>query len=426
MKILIIGSGGREHALAWKIAQSPLVTRLWAAPGNPGIAGEAECVAIDPADHAAIVAFARENAVDLVVVGPEAPLVAGLADALRSAGIKVFGPSAAAARLEGSKGFTKDLCARMGIPTAAYGRFSDAASARAYVQRVGAPIVVKADGLAAGKGVTVAMTLAEALRAVEACFEGAFGGAGVEVVVEEYLQGEEVSFFCLCDGGTALPFGSAQDHKRVGDGDTGPNTGGMGAYSPAPAFTSELETRVMREIVEPTLRGMADAGAPFSGVLFAGLMLTDQGPKLIEYNTRFGDPECQVLMTRLDGDVVPLLLAAAEGRLAGVSVRWKDEAALTVVLAAQGYPENPRNGSPIAGIGRAEAIGAKVFHAGTVLKDGKLVANGGRVLNVTATGATVAAAQAAAYRAVDLIDWPGGFCRRDIGWRAIEREPATR
>jgi phosphoribosylamine--glycine ligase len=426
MNILIIGSGGREHALAWKIRRSPLVTKLFCAPGNPGIAQEAECAALDPADHSAIVAFARAHAIDLVVVGPEAPLVAGLADALSAAGIKVFGPTAAAARLEGSKGFTKDLCARMGIPTGAYERFNNAPRAKAYARRMGAPIVVKADGLAAGKGVTVAMTLDAALDAIDACFEGAFGGAGAEVVVEEFLEGEEVSFFCLCDGAVALPFGSAQDHKRVGDGDTGPNTGGMGAYSPAPAFTPQIEARVMHEIVEPTLRGMAEIGAPFSGVLFAGLMLTAQGPKLIEYNTRFGDPECQVLMTRLDGDLVPLLLAAAEARLSEVSARWHDEAALTVVMAAEGYPGTPRKGTAISGLDRAEASGAKVFHAGTALADGKLVANGGRVLNVTATGATVSAAQASAYRAVDLIDWPGGFCRRDIGWRAVEREQATR
>jgi phosphoribosylamine--glycine ligase len=426
MNILLIGSGGREHALAWKIARSPLATKLWCAPGNPGIAQEAECVALDVEDHAAVVAFARGNAVDFVVVGPEAPLVAGLADALSVAGIEVFGPSAAAARLEGSKGFTKDLCARMAIPTGAYERFNNAPKAKAYARRMGAPIVVKADGLAAGKGVTVAMSLDEALDAIDACFEGAFGVAGAEVVVEEFLEGEEVSFFCLCDGVTALPFGSAQDHKRVGDGDTGPNTGGMGAYSPAPAFTPEIEARVMREIVAPTLRGMAEIGAPFRGVLFAGLMLTRDGPRLIEYNVRFGDPECQVLMTRLDGDLVPLLLASAQGRLADVSARWKDEAALTVVMAAEGYPGTPRKGTVIEGIDRAGATGARVFHAGTALRHGTLVANGGRVLNVTATGRTVSQAQAAAYRAVDAIDWPGGFCRRDIGWQAVEREKPSR
>ena len=422
MNILIIGSGGREQALAWKIAQSPLVSKLWCAPGNPGIAQEAECVPVAADDQQGIVAFAKANAIDLVVVGPEAPLVAGLADALTAAGIQVFGPSAKAAQLEGSKGFTKDLCARMGIPTGAYERFNNAPKAKAYVRRMGAPIVVKADGLAAGKGVTVAMTLDEALDAIDACFEGAFGGAGAEVVVEQFLEGEEVSFFCLCDGETALPFGSAQDHKRVGDGDTGPNTGGMGAYSPAPAFTPEVEARVMREIIEPTLRGMKEIGAPFSGVLFAGLMLTKEGPELIEFNTRFGDPECQVLMTRLDVDVVPLLLAAAQGHLSGVTAAWKDDAALTVVMAAEGYPATPRKGTVIAGVKAAEAAGAKVFHAGTALEHGSLVANGGRVLNVTATGENVSQAQAAAYRAVDAIDWPGGFCRRDIGRRAVERE----
>ncbi|TKB55290.1 MAG: phosphoribosylamine--glycine ligase, partial [Mesorhizobium sp.] len=338
MRVLLIGSGGREHALAWKIAASPLLTKLYAAPGNPGIGREAELVRLDIADHAAVVRFCREKEIDLVVVGPEGPLVAGIADDLRAQGIRVFGPSKAAARLEGSKGFTKDLCARYGIPTAAYGRFGDLASARAYVEKMGAPIVIKADGLAAGKGVTVAMTLDEALAALDACFEGSFGQAGTEVVVEEFLIGEEASFFCLCDGTTALPFGTAQDHKRVGDGDTGPNTGGMGAYSPAPVMTPEMIDRTIREIVEPTMRGMAETGAPFSGVLFAGLMITDKGPKLIEYNTRFGDPECQVLMMRLKDDLLVLLNAAADGQLAHTSVRWRDEAALTVVMAARGYP----------------------------------------------------------------------------------------
>ena len=422
MNVLLIGSGGREHALAWKLAQSPLLTRLYAAPGNPGIAQEAECVALDVADHAAVVAFCRSNAIDLVVIGPEAPLVAGLADALRAAGIKVFGPSAAAARLEGSKGFTKDLCARYGIPTGAYGRFANAAEAKAYARRMGAPIVVKADGLAAGKGVTVAMDLDAALHAIDACFDGAFGAAGAEVVVEAFLEGEEASFFCLCDGATALPFGSAQDHKRVGDGDTGPNTGGMGAYSPAPVLDAAVEARVMREIVEPTLRGMAGMGCPFSGVLFVGLMIGADGPKLIEFNVRFGDPECQVLMMRLKDDLLVLLEAAADGQLGHVSARWRDEAALTVVMAAKGYPGKPQAGTPIRGIEAAEATGAKVFHAGTKRADGELVAAGGRVLNVTAAGRTVGEAQASAYAAVDRIDWPGGFCRRDIGWRAVERE----
>lgn len=422
MNVLLIGSGGREHALAWKLAASPMLTKLYAAPGNPGIAQEAELVTLDIADHRAVVAFCKDKAIDLVVVGPEGPLVAGIGDDLRAEGIRVFGPSKVAAQLEGSKGFTKDLCARYNIPTADYGRFDDAASARAYVEKMGAPIVIKADGLAAGKGVTVAMTLDEALEAVDACFEGAFGGAGASVVVEEFMTGEEASFFCLCDGKTALPFGTAQDHKRVGDGDVGPNTGGMGAYSPAPVMTPELIDQTMREIVEPTMRGMAEMGAPFAGVLFAGLMLTDKGPRLIEYNTRFGDPECQVLMMRLKEDLLVLLNAAADGQLGHVSARWRDEAALTVVMAAKGYPGTPEKGSVIGGIAKAEASGAQVFHAGTAFADGKIVANGGRVLNVTATGSNVSEAQAKAYAAVDLIDWPEGFCRRDIGWRAVERE----
>ncbi|WP_417411074.1 phosphoribosylamine--glycine ligase [Hoeflea sp.] len=422
MNVLLIGSGGREHALAWKIAQSSMLGTLYAAPGNPGIAEHAELSDLDVTDHDAVVAFCKDKAIDLVVVGPEAPLVAGLADALKAAGIAVFGPSAAAAQLEGSKGFTKDLCARENIPTGAYQRFNNAPKAKAYARAQGAPIVIKADGLAAGKGVTVAMTLEEALAAIEDCFEGAFGEAGAEVVVEEFLHGEEASFFCLCDGKTALPFGTAQDHKRVGEGDTGPNTGGMGAYSPAPVMTPELIDQTMREIIEPTMRGMAATGAPFSGVLYAGLMIDETGPKLIEYNVRFGDPECQVLMMRLKDDILLLLKAAAEGELAHVSARWKDDAALTVVMAAEGYPGTPKKGTPIAGLAAAEANGAKVFHAGTVLKDGQLAANGGRVLNVTAQGADVTAAQAKAYEAVDAIDWPGGFCRRDIGWRAVGRE----
>jgi phosphoribosylamine--glycine ligase len=422
MNLLLIGSGGREHALAWKLAASPLLTTLYAAPGNPGIAEEAECVALDISDHGAVIRFCREKSIDLVVVGPEAPLVAGIADDLRAAGIRVFGPSKAAAQLEGSKGFTKDLCARYGIPTAAYRRFTDLAAAKAYVHERGAPIVIKADGIAAGKGVTVAATVEEALAAVEACLGGAFGGAGAEVVIEECLEGEEASFFCLCDGVTALPFGTAQDHKRVGDGDTGPNTGGMGAYSPAPVMTPAMIERTMREIVEPTMRGMAELGAPFSGVLFAGLMITADGPKLIEYNVRFGDPECQVLMMRLKDDLLVLLNAAADGQLAHTSARWRDEAALTVVMAAKGYPGTPEKGTPISGIDAAREAGAEVFQAGTTLRDGRLAANGGRVLNVAATGRTVADAQALAYRAVAKIDWPGGFFRRDIGWRAVERE----
>ncbi|WP_421929120.1 phosphoribosylamine--glycine ligase [Neoaquamicrobium sediminum] len=426
MNVLLIGSGGREHALAWKIAASPFLTKLYAAPGNPGIAEEAECVPLDIADHATIVAFARDNRIDLVVVGPEAPLVAGLADDLAKAGIRVFGPSADAARLEGSKGFTKDFCARYNIPTAAYGRFNNAPKAKAYARSVGAPIVVKADGLAAGKGVTVAMTLEEALDAIDQCFEGAFGEAGAEVVVEEFLEGEEASFFCLCDGKNALPFGTAQDHKRVGEGDTGPNTGGMGAYSPAPVLSDAMVERVMAEIVRPTMDGMAEMGSPFVGVLFVGLMIGADGPKLIEYNVRFGDPECQVLMMRLKDDLLVLMSAAVDGQLGHLSVRWRDDAALTVVLAAKGYPAAPEKGSLIGGV--ADAVGddgaAKVFHAGTRLDGDRLLAAGGRVLNVTALGETVSQAQRRAYEVVDRIDWPEGFCRRDIGWRAVEREAA--
>lgn len=422
MRVLLIGSGGREHALAWKMAASPLLTKLYAVPGNPGIGREAELVRFDIADHTAVARFCRENEIDLVVVGPEGPLVAGIADDLRAEGIRVFGPSKAAARLEGSKGFTKDLCAKYGVPTAAYGRFGDLASARAYIEKTGAPIVIKADGLAAGKGVTVAMTLDEARTALDVCFDGSFGQAGAEVVVEEFLIGEEASFFCLCDGTTALPFGTAQDHKRLSDGDTGPNTGGMGAYSPAPVMTPEIIDRTMREIVEPTMRGMAETGAPFSGVLFAGLMITDKGPKLIEYNTRFGDPECQVLMMRLKDDLLVLLNAAADGQLAHTSVRWRDDAALTVVMAARGYPGAPEKGSVIRGVEAAAGEGVEIFHAGTAINGGALVANGGRVLNITATGRTVGEAQKKAYAALDRIDWPQGFCRRDIGWLALARE----
>lgn len=424
MRVLLIGSGGREHALAWKLAASPLLTKLYAAPGNPGVAKEAELVKLDIADHAAVATFCKNNAIDLVVVGPEGPLVAGIADDLRDQGIRVFGPSKRAARLEGSKGFTKDLCAKYDIPTAAYGRFTDLAAAKAYVEKVGAPIVIKADGLAAGKGVTIAMTLDEARAALDACFDGAFGDAGAEVVVEEFMTGEEASFFCLCDGTTALPFGTAQDHKRVGDGDVGPNTGGMGAYSPAPVMSPEMVERTMREIIEPTMRGMAELGAPFAGILFAGLMITDKGPKLIEYNTRFGDPECQVLMMRLKDDLLVLLNAAVDGQLAHSSVRWRDEAALTVVMAARGYPSTPEKGSVIRGLDEAAGDGVEIFHAGTAINGGALVANGGRVLNITATGKTVGEAQARAYAALDRIDWPQGFCRRDIGWQAVAREKA--
>ena len=420
MKVLLIGSGGREHALAWKIAQSPLLTKLYAAPGNPGIAEEAELVQLDTDDHAAVVAFCKDKAIDFVVVGPEAPLVAGIADRLREAGIAVFGPSAAAAQLEGSKGFTKDVCARFNIPTGAYQRFNNAPKAKAYVREQGAPIVIKADGLAAGKGVTVAMTLDEALAAIDDCFEGAFGAAGAEVVVEAFLDGEEASFFCLSDGKSLLPLATAQDHKRVGDGDTGPNTGGMGAYSPAPVMTPEMVERTMKEIIEPTMRGMAEMGHPFQGVFFAGLMITEKGPELIEYNVRFGDPECQVLMMRLKSDLLPILYASATGTLDQVTAEWNEDPALTVVLASKGYPGAYEKATPIAGLPQASGD-AKVFHAGTALKDGQLVATGGRVLNATALGASVAAAQAAAYDLVDAVTWENGFCRRDIGWRAISR-----
>ncbi len=422
MNVLLIGSGGREHALAWKIAASPMLTKLYAAPGNPGIAEEAELLTLDITDHVAVTAFCKDKGIDLVVIGPEGPLVAGISDDLRSEGIRVFGPSKAAAQLEGSKGFTKDLCVRYHVPTADYGRFDDVASAYAYVEQMGAPIVIKADGLAAGKGVTVAMTLDEALKAVDACFESAFGDAGASVVVEEFMTGEEVSFFCLCDGKTALPFGTVQDHKRVDNGDVGPNTGGMGAYSPALVVDSETVERTMREIIKPTMCGMIDLGTPFSGVLFAGLMLTDKGQRLIEYNTRFGDPECQVLMMRLKNDLLVLLNAATDGQLSHVSTCWRDEVALTVVMATKGYPDTTEKGSVISGIDKATASGVKVFHAGTAKKNGKLVANGGRVINVTAIGRDVSEAKTKAYAAVDLIDWPEGFCRRDIGWRAVERE----
>lgn len=421
MKVLLIGSGGREHALAWKIAQSPKLAVLYATPGNPGIAEEATIVALDTEDHEAIADFCRRQAIDFVVVGPEAPLVAGLADVLRAAGIPVFGPSAAAAQLEGSKGFTKDLCARYGIPTGAYKRFTAAEPARAYVREEGAPIVIKADGLAAGKGVTVAMTLEQALGAIDDCFSGAFGDAGAEVVVEAYLDGEEASFFCLCDGKTVLPLASAQDHKRVGDGDTGPNTGGMGAYSPAPVMTPEMIERTMREIIEPTVRGMAESGHPFTGVFFAGLMITEKGPELIEYNVRFGDPECQVLMMRMKSDLLELLYAAATGTLDGMKIEWRDESALTVVMASRGYPGAYEKNTPIAALPEPSAS-TKVFHAGTAIKDGRLVATGGRVLNVTAIGETVGEAKAAAYAAVEGVSWENGFYRRDIGWRAVARE----
>ena len=423
MNILLLGSGGREHALAWKIAASPLVDRLVCAPGNAGIARECDLVALDVADHAAVIAFCRARKIDLVVVGPEAPLCAGIVDDLAAAGFKAFGPTRTAAQLEGSKGFTKDLCEANGIPTAAYARFTAAAPAKDYVRAQGAPIVVKADGLAAGKGVVVAQSVAEAEAAIDMMFGGALGSAGTEVVVEEFLQGEEASFFALCDGETAIPFASAQDHKRVFDGDEGPNTGGMGAYSPAPVMTPEISRRAMDEIVLPTVRAMKAMGAPYKGVLYAGLMITAQGPKLIEYNVRFGDPETQVLMLRLMSDLVPALLASCDGMLGNFDLRWYPDAALTVVMAAKGYPGMTVKGSVIEGLDDAAAVEeVEIFHAGTKGDGGRVLANGGRVLNVSARGKTVGEAQARAYRAVDRIRWADGFCRRDIGFRAVERE----
>lgn len=423
MNVLLIGSGGREHALAWAITASPLLTKLYCAPGNAGIAEIATCVALDIADHNAITAFCRANSIGFVVIGPEAPLVAGLANALGEAGIKHFGPSAAAARLEGSKGFTKDLCRDFNIPTAAYGRFTDATSAKSYLANQPLPIVIKADGLAAGKGVFIAETAHDATAAIDACFSGAFGAAGAEVVIEEFLPGEEASFFALCDGSNAIALATAQDHKRVGDGDTGPNTGGMGAYSPAPVMTPALIERTMAEIIRPTVAAMAQRGTPFKGVLFAGLMITTDGPKLIEYNVRFGDPETQVLMVRLRSDLLAALVATADGVLDRFDLRWSSDVALTVVMAAKGYPGPPLKGTEIKGLTAARRIDhVEIFHAGTRRDGDRLVADGGRVLNVTAIGATVAEAQAHAYAAIAQIDWPEGFCRKDIGWRAILRD----
>ena len=416
-----MGSGGREHALAWKLAQSPRLTKLFAAPGNPGIARHAECVALTVTDHVAVAAFCQEHAIDLVVIGPEAPLVDGLTDSLREAGLRVFGPSRAAAQLEGSKGFTKDLCARHDIPTAGYERVTDRTTALAALDRMGIPIVIKADGLAAGKGVTVAMTRSEA----EAAIDALFSEPGGEAVIEQFLAGEEASLFVLTDGEAIVPFGTAQDHKRVGESDTGPNTGGMGAYSPAPVLTPELEARALEKIVRPTIAAMKAEGIPYSGVLYAGLMLTGSGPQLIEYNARFGDPECEVLMPRMENDLLGLLLAVAEERLADQPLpRFSSDTALTVIMAANGYPGTPESGGAIRGIDAAEADGAIVFQAGTKAQGDGLVASGGRVLAVTALGADIETAQAAAYRAVDAIDFPSGFCRRDIGWREVARRKA--
>lgn len=423
MNILILGSGGREHALAWKMAGSPLADKLYCAPGNAGIAREAECVALDMADHAAVIAFCKASKIDLVVVGPEMPLCAGIVDDLEKAGIKAFGPSKWAARLEGSKGFTKDLCKANKIPTAAYERFKGAAAAKEYLRKKGAPIVVKTDGLAAGKGVVVASTIEEAEAAIDMMFDGGLGQPAWEIVIEDCLVGEEASFFALCDGETAIALASAQDHKRVGDGDTGPNTGGMGAYSPAPIMTTEMNQRVMDEIIHPTVRAMKAMGAPFKGVLFAGLMITKEGPQLIEYNVRFGDPECQVLMLRLMSDLIPALMAARDGQLKNFDLRWYPDAALTVVMAAKGYPGAYKKDTPIAGLEAAAQVeGVEIFHAGTRADGTRILSNGGRVLNVCAQAKSVREAQSRAYEAVGKIDWPEGFCRRDIGWQAVARE----
>jgi phosphoribosylamine--glycine ligase len=426
MNILLLGAGGREHALAWKMAVSPLTDHLWCAPGNAGIAREAEIAPLDIADHSAVIAFCKANKVDFVVVGPEAPLCAGIVDDLEDAGIRTFGPTRAAARLEGSKGFTKDLCRANAIPTAAYERFTAAGPAKDYVRLKGAPIVVKADGLAGGKGVVIAQGVEEAETAIDMILEGGLGEENAEVVIEEFLTGEEASFFVLCDGETAIPFGTAQDHKRAFEGDEGPNTGGMGAYSPAAVLTPAMIRRAMDEIIAPTRAAMTAMGCPFKGVLFAGLMITADGPKLIEYNVRFGDPECQVLMLRLMSDLVPALVAARDGVLRNFDLRWYGEAALTVVMAARGYPGAYAKGTAIEGLAEAADVeGVEIFHAGTLKTDGRILANGGRVLDVSALGRNVAEARERAYQAVEKIRWPDGFWRRDIGWRAVQRECAS-
>ena len=417
MNVLLIGSGGREHALAWAISTSPLLTKLYCAPGNPGIAKFAQIASIDVANHAAIIIFCQTYDIQFVVIGPEAPLVAGLVDDLKAAGIKAFGPSKFAAQLEGSKGFTKDICAKYSIPTAAYGRFTDLSKARAYLNRRDAPIVIKADGLAAGKGVTVAMTMDEAHAALDNIFSGRFGEP--DCVIEEYLEGEEASFFVLSDGIRTLALATAQDHKRVGEGDVGPNTGGMGAYSPAPCMTDAMCTEALEKIVKPTISALRDMGHPYVGILFAGLMITRAGPKLIEYNVRFGDPETQALMVRMRDDILTLMLATVDGALDKLSVRWRPEFALTVVLATSGYPGDYVKGSEIRGLDQDFGKDLQIFHAGTTLNQGKVIATGGRVLNVTALGNTLHEAQRRAYEAVAKVDWPQGFCRRDIGWRAL-------
>ena len=421
MNILILGGGGREHSLAWAVKQNPKCDRLIVAPGNAGIADIAWCAALNIEDGAAVVEFAETHAIDFVIVGPEAPLAAGVSDELRAAGFLTFGPSKAAAELEASKAFTKEVCDASGAPTAAWARFTEAGAARAYVQDKGAPIVVKADGLAAGKGVIVAMDEQEALDAIDDMFSGSFGEAGAEVVIEEFMTGEEASFFILCDGEEALPIGTAQDHKRVGEGDTGPNTGGMGAYSPAPVLTDEIAERAMAQIIRPTLAEMARRGTPYQGVLYAGLMIKDGAPRLVEYNVRFGDPECQVLMMRLGAQALDLMQAAAEGRLSEAQVHWGDDHAMTVVMAAKGYPGAYEKGTKIAGLDALpENASQMVFHAGTAEKEGHTIATGGRVLNVTARAATLETARDMAYKTLDQIDWPDGFCRRDIGWRVLD------
>jgi len=420
VNILILGSGGREHSLAWAVMQNPKCDKLVVAPGNAGIAAIADCAALNIEEGGAVVIFVEENNIDFVIIGPEAPLAAGVADQLRDAGVLVFGPSQAAAALEASKAFTKEICDAVKAPTAAYGHFTDAAAAHDYLDDHPAPIVIKADGLAAGKGVIIAETDVAAHAAVDDMFDGSIGAAGAEVVIEEFMEGEEASFFVLCDGETVLPIGTAQDHKRVGDGDTGPNTGGMGAYSPAPVLTDEIAERALADIIRPTMAEMTRRGMPYHGVLYAGLMISDGQPRLVEYNVRFGDPECQVLMMRLGAQALDLMLAAADGTLSEIRVNWADDHALTVVLAAQGYPGSYEKGTVIGGLQELpEDSMNMLFHAGTARQDGHVVATGGRVLNATARGATLAEAQARAYAMVDKIEWPEGFCRRDIGWRAL-------
>lgn len=422
MNILVIGSGGREHSLTWKIAQSPLCDNLYVAPGNGGMGNIATCVPLNDGNHEEVVSFCREKNIEFVVIGPEAPLVGGLSDRLTSEGIKTFGPSAAASMLEGSKGFTKDLCAKYNIPTASYGRFNDASTAKEFTAKQNIPVVIKADGLAAGKGVIIAESMDEAFEAIDDILGGQFGEAGAELVVEEFLSGEEASFFVLCDGENILPFGTAQDHKRVGEGDTGPNTGGMGAYSPAPVMDENIIQRTIDEIIFPTVRGMSNEGAPFKGVFFAGLMITDKGPELIEYNVRFGDPECQTLMMRLDCDILPALMACADGTLNKIDIKWKEKTAMNVVMAAKGYPGPYEKNTEIKNLEEAgSAENVMIFHAGTKKEGNQILATGGRVLNITALEGSVSEAKKTAYEALDKIEWPNGFCRRDIGWRAIQR-----